>query len=230
MAIPLDITAKIVSLRNTTHDTRVFTLLPEAASYRFLPGQHCLLTVDGSRRRPYSFASSPRTGPAFELAIKRVGMISSQLFQLAAGDTVLISAPIASRFRLDEGDGEAVAFIAGGTGITPFMSLIRDCALRGAKNPLTLLFCNKTDADLIYHAELEVLAAQNSRLRVTYILTNAWPPDWPGERGMVDAAMIARHVPDITVPRWMVCGPPPMVVYVKKELLQLGVAANRIAV
>lgn len=230
MPIPLDIPATIVSRRDTTHDTRVFTVAPGIASYRFRPGQHCLVTVDGSHTRPYSFASSPRQGPAFELAVKRVGVISGQLFALAVGDAVLVSAPINSRFRLDEGDVGPVAMIAGGTGITPFMSILRDAALRGAKNSLTLLFGNKTAADLIYHPELEALAAQMPGFRVIYALSDSWPPDWPGERGFLDAAMIARHVPDVMVPRWMVCGRPLMVVYVKKELLKLGVAPGRIAV
>lgn len=223
------IAATITALRDTTHDTRVFTLQPHVSAYRFHPGEHCLLDVGIARPRPFSFTSSPLQQPGFEMAIKREGVLTERLFRLRVGDSVTISRPLSSRFSLATGDRHLV-LVAGGTGITPFMSIIRDAVWRTMPTRLTLLFANKTAADIIYRSELMLLEARHPALTVVLTLTRAWPEGWMGERGRINGAMLRRHVADVREPRWLLCGPPKMVVALRRELLALGVMPERIAV
>lgn len=223
------IAATITALRNTTPNTRIFTLLPGAADYCFRPGQHCLLSVDGERFRPFSFTTTPRQCPRFELVVKLAGVVTGQLHQCTVGSQVWITQPLVSRFFIDADDHGAVVFLAGGTGLTPFLSLIRDCTEHRAENPLTLLFANQTAEDIICRAELDALAHENPHFTVAYTI-DAPAPGWHGEVGRIDLAMIRRHVPDLAAPRFMVCGRPPMVVALRQLLLEAGVAPGRIAV
>ena len=229
MPPPVDIPAAVAAIRDTTYDTRVFTLLPHVAGYPFAPGQHCLVDVGLNRPRPFSFSSSPLQQPGFEMAIKRAGVLTEQLFRLRVGDTITISRPLSSRFSLAPGERH-LAMVAGGTGITPFMSIIRDAVWRKLPTRLTLVFANKTAADIIYGPELAALAAQHPALTLVFTLTQAWPEGWTGERGRIDGAMLRRHVADVREPRWLLCGPPPMVVALRRELVAFGVIPERIAV
>ncbi|MDO8559833.1 MAG: FAD-binding oxidoreductase [bacterium] len=229
MAIPADIIATITSLRDTTHDTRVFLLHPHADNYAFLPGQHCLVDAGLQRPRPFSFTTSPLQGPGFELAIKREGVLTDRMFALKAGDLVHVSRPLSSRLSLQPNDGE-LAMVAGGTGVTPFMSIIRDAALRHLSTTLWLLCAHRTAADIIFRTELEELSRAHPALTVVFTLTRERPADWPGEHGRIDAAMLHRQFPDWLRPRWLLCGPPLMVVALRRELLAAGVPAGRVAV
>ena len=229
MAIPADIIATVTSLRDTTHDTRVFSLRPHADDYAFLPGQHCLVDAGLQRPRPFSFTTSPLQGPEFELAIKREGVLTDHLFTLKAGNVVHISRPLPSRLALRPDDTE-LAMVAGGTGVTPFMSIIRDAALHRLPARLRLLCAHRTAADIIFRPELEELSRAHPALTVMFTLTREQPAGWLGEHGRVDAAMLHRQFPDWQHPRFLLCGPPPMVVALRRELLAAGVPADRVAV
>lgn len=224
-----DIPATITARRDSTHDTRVFTVLPSVSDYTFAAGQHLLLDAGMHRPRPFSFTTSPLRGPSFELAIKREGVLTGQLFTLNVGDAVVISRPLGSRLRLPPDGGPAV-MVAGGTGITPFIGLVRDAVVRRLPLDLTLLFANRTEADIILQPELDVLAQAQPGLTIIYALTRHWPPDWTGEQGRPDLAMIKRHVADLARPQWLLCGPPLMVAALRRSLMAEGVAADRIAV
>ena len=221
--------ATITDLRDTTPNTRVFTLRVEAAGYHFQPGQHCLVSVDGQRARPFSFTTTPRQYPRVEFVIKLAGVTTGQLFSCRVGDRVWLSQPLPSRFFIAPDDHGAVVLIAGGTGVTPFLGLIRDCTERSAPNTLQLLFANRSLADIICRAELSMLAQRNSKLEVVFVLDDP-PAGWAGEAGRIDVAMIRRHVPDFQLPRFMLCGRPQMVISLRQQLLAAGVAADRIAI
>jgi len=115
--------------------------------------------------------------------------------------------------------------IAGGTGITPMLQIVR-AIIRGReegdKTQIDLIFANVNPEDILLKEDLDGLAAKDSGFRVYYVLNNP-PEKWNGGVGFVTAEMIKEHLPppssDIKI---LICGPPPMVSALKKATESLG--------
>lgn len=227
MAQP-NITATITALRDIGPDIRSFIVQPSVADYRFKPGEHLLAALPGSPTRVYSFANSPLDGERFELVVKKIGVLTNKLFTLGVGDTILISSPLPNRLSQGLTGSGPAAFIAGGVGIVPFLSIIRDGLRRGVDNPMTLFYSSKTASEIICRAEFEDLAERYPQLKLVFTLTRDHPGGWRGEQGRIDAAMISRHVRDPIQVRWSICGPALMVLATRKILLDLGVPREQI--
>ena len=118
------------AIRINTHDTKTFRLgLPADATLDMLPGDHLYVhaTINGkSVKRPYTPSSLPGTAGFFDLTVKRyeTGVISKYLHDQRVGDIVLMSGPHPGGHWVD-GMAKKVGFVAGGTGITPMISIIR---------------------------------------------------------------------------------------------------------
>lgn len=109
-----------------------------------------------------------------------------------------------------------MGMIAGGTGLAPMYQLILEALnSEGDDTKITLLYANKSEADILLKERLDKLAAQHpSRFNVVYSLDDT-PSGWKGEKGFVSKAMVQEHMPapaDGT--RIFVCGPPGMVNHV----------------
>ena len=124
--VPYELTA----IHHDTHDTKTFCFaLPDDATLDMLPGDHLYVhaTIDGkSVKRPYTPSSVPGTTGYFDLTVKRYesGSISKYLHDREPGDTVLMNGPNSGGHWVD-GMAKKVGFVAGGTGITPMISIIR---------------------------------------------------------------------------------------------------------
>lgn len=120
-----------------------------------------------------------------------------------------------------------IGMIAGGTGITPMLQIIR----ASLKNPLdltqiSLIYANVNAEDILLKKELDELEDKHSkRFKVYHVLNNP-PEGWKGGVGFVSAEMIKEHLPaPSNVPGQMkilLCGPPPMMTAMKKHLDTLG--------
>jgi ferredoxin-NADP reductase len=148
---PYPLTAILVD----THDTKTFRFgLPADATLDMLPGDHLYVhaTINGkSVKRPYTPSSLPGTAGFFDLTVKRyeTGVISKYLHDQRVGDNVLMSGPRQGGHWVD-GMAKKVGFVAGGTGITPMISIIRWILTRRYDAELFLVFANKTEADIIF--------------------------------------------------------------------------------
>jgi ferredoxin-NADP reductase len=138
----------------------------------------------GEARRAYSIASAPRGTPRFQLAITHVagGPGSSYLHGLAEGTELTAIGP-QGFFTRSAPDAPAL-FIATGTGVTPFRSMIEDALAKRDKKPLWLLFGVRNEADRLYLDELNELMGAHANLRVEYSLSQPHA-DWRGKRGYV---------------------------------------------
>jgi cytochrome-b5 reductase len=109
-----------------------------------------------------------------------------------------------------------IGLIAGGTGITPMLQLIREI-LKHPDDPtkISLLFANQTEADILLKEELDSLAAEhNNRFRVWYTVDRSPGDHWKYSEGFVNESMIAEHLPIQNVgSAVLMCGPPPMINY-----------------
>lgn len=214
---------------------RVWTLVLEPAhateGLRFAPGQFAWLTLRASpfamREHPFSIASSAERPQRVELSIKELGDFTSTIKDTKPGETAWLDAPYGT-FGIDEHpDAEGYAFVAGGVGIAPIMSMLRTLADRGDRRPLVLFYGNRVWDRIAFREELDALT-QRLNLEVVHVLLEP-PADWTGERGFVTEDVLMRHLP-VTRHRfeYFLCGPTPMTVGVERGLAALGVPAERV--
>lgn len=201
-----------------------------------LAGQHVdvrLTAPDGYQaQRSYSIASPPEDGMRVALTVERIddGEVSVFLVDdVQAGDQIELRGPIGGYFTWDVKDGGPLMLIGGGSGVVPLMAMLRHRAAMRAPVPARLLYSARTIDDVIYHAELERMAAADSAFLPTLTLTRAQPAGWTGPHRRVDRDMLEQVVwPAADAPRVFVCGPTPFVESVADALVQLGHAAQRI--
>jgi len=226
---------------------RIFAETPEVSTFRLvppdggklpfdhLPGQYLNLSldIDGRRvRRSYTIASSPTRSGYCELTIKREekGLVSRFLHEmLKEGASIDVAAP-AGRFTFTGMEAERLVLIAGGVGITPLMAKIRYLTDVGWPGSIHLIFSVKAEQDVIFRSELAELQKRFANLKVTITLTRDSSTSWQGERGRIDAALLARVAPDLKAGRIHLYGPTEMTEPLIATLRELGVAESAIKV
>jgi cytochrome-b5 reductase len=210
-----------------THDTKTFRFeLPVDATLDMLPGDFLYVhaTINGKAvKRPYTPSSLPGATGFFDLTVKRYesGTVSKYLHDQRVGDTVLISGPNTGGHWVD-GMANRVGFVAGGTGITPMISIIRWILTRGIAAELYLVFANKTEADIILREEWNRALREHPNFHCHHILEQP-PPGWQEGTGRVTADILKQYAP-VPAPDTCIflCGPPPMVDSLESTLKELG--------
>jgi len=203
---------------NISHDTIRFVFgLPNENSVLGLPtGQHIAIRheVDGKQlARSYTPTSSNKDRGRLELTVKiyEGGKLTPWLSKLNVGDTVEIRGP-KGEMKYHKNLVKELGMIAGGTGITPMFQIIRRiCEDPRDDTKTTLLYANKTEADILLKDELDKFAAQYEQFNVHYVLSSP-SESWKGDKGRVSKEMIEQRLPapagmDSKV---LVCGPDPM--------------------
>lgn len=206
--------------------------IPGVQRFVFTPGQYIPVlepVVGGHIVRPYSIAS-PRDGNRFSLCLNHIpgGPVSTYLFDLKPGDEVEIEAPL-GEFTFRHADRPAI-FIATGTGIAPFRSMLLDHVPR-THPPMTLLFGVRYEAGLLYREEFQELAAQYPSFHFLPTITRPGE-NWNGFTGRVQAHIddaLALYQPDeASHADVYVCGLKEMVEDVRAELLRRGFDAGQV--
>ncbi len=214
-------------LRPETHDTKTFRFaLPADATLDMLPGDHVTVhaTVNGKAvKRPYTPSSLVGTTGWFELTIKRyeTGLVSKYLHERKVGETVEISGPHSGGHWV-EGMATKVGFVAGGTGITPMISIIRWILAKRLPVEQWLVFANKTEADIILRDEFDRAAREHPNFHCYHVLGQP-PIGWTMGTGHITSEILHAHLPP-PGPATVVflCGPPPMVDALEGSLKSLG--------
>jgi len=220
--------AKLVAWKELAPEVRHFEFeVPELESLHFTPGQFVSVVekVDGKEiTRAYSIAS-PRNGNVFSLCLNRVqdGAVSPHLFDLKVGDSIEINEPL-GYFTLRH-PGHRVVFVATGTGIAPFRSILLDQLPRRLHPHITLLFGVRYPRGLLYREEFEQLAHEHPNFRFLPTVTR---PDelWSGRTGRVLAHLneaLALNTPEeLSTIDVYICGLKEMVDDVRKDLKARG--------
>jgi len=202
--------------------------LPSPNSILGLPiGQHVSIAanIDGKEIvRSYTPTSSDNDRGHFSLLIKTypTGNISKYIGNLKIGQTIRVKGP-KGQFVYTPNMVHAFGMIAGGTGITPMLQIIRAIVENPEdKTQVDLIFANVNQEDILLKEDLDELAQNHTNFRAHYVLNN--PPEaWNGGVGFVTADMIKDWSPapahDV---KMLICGPPPMVSAMKKATTALG--------
>jgi cytochrome-b5 reductase len=218
---------KLIAIETDTHDTKTFRFeLPSGATLDMLPGDFLYVhaTINGKPvKRPYTPSSLPGTTGFFDLTVKRYesGTVSKYLHDQRVGNSVLISGPNAGGHWVD-GMAKRVGCVAGGTGITPMIAIIRWILTKGIDADLYLIFANKTEADIILREEWERALREHRNFHCFHVLEEP-PPGWSQGIGRVTAEILQQHLPPPSVETCVfLCGPPPMVDTLEATLKELG--------
>lgn len=219
-----------------SHNVAIYRFtLPSPQSILGLPiGQHIsigapIIQPDGSTKnivRSYTPISGDHQPGFFDLLIKSYpqGNISKHMASLVVGQTIRVRGPKGA-FVYTPNMVRHFGMIAGGTGITPMLQIIR-AIVRGRpdgdRTQVDLIFANVSAQDILLKEELDMLVKQDTGIRVHYVLDN--PPDgWTGGIGYVTADMIDKSLPkpasDVKI---LLCGPLPMISGLKKATETLG--------
>jgi ferredoxin-NADP reductase len=195
--------------------------LSKPAGFAFSPGQSVTLFLldppaeANSTQRIFSLASAPfeerltvatrmREGSAYKRALEA----------LPSGATLKLRGP-RGLMTLHEDRARAAVFIAGGIGITPFMSMLRQAARERLAQPLFLLYSNRRPEDAPFLAELQDFTRRNEHFRLLARMTDA--------EGFIDEQTVKRFVGGAAPPLYYLAGPPAMVSAMKNILRGGGV-------
>ena len=110
-------------------------------------------------------------------------------------------------------------FLAGGIGITPFLSMVRDAKARKLPHRLTLFYSNRRPQDAAFLNELSEM--QNETFRLVATMTEA--PGWKGETRRISRELLAAHIADTRAPVYYFAGPPGMTMAMQGMLAEAGV-------
>ncbi len=205
---PQSFEARIGAVTRLSPTTLGFTL-EGAGTVAFLPGQYANLALPGTaEHRSYSFASAPGDETlAFLIRDIPEGRMSAFLREAAPGTPVRFTGPAGSFYLRDV--ARPVLMLAGGTGLAPFLSMLRQLAVKGTGGqPVHLVYGLTRDEDLVEVATLEGLAARVPGF--TYATVVADPASAHPRKGYVTDHIEAGqlHAGEIDL---YLCGPPPMV-------------------
>ncbi|MDD4201787.1 MAG: ferredoxin reductase family protein [Candidatus Pacebacteria bacterium] len=187
----------------------------------FKAGQFFFLRINKNNlyaRHPFTTSSSPNE-KLLRFTIKNTGRFTKTAFCLQRGEEVILDGPFGI-FTLKDRKKDIV-FIAGGVGITPFMSMIRNNLYSREKQNILLLYGSKTKEDIIFKDELNKI--EEKWLKTVYILSKEMSPLSWCERGYINKPLIEKYVKNPKGSLFYICGPEIMKESSVKILLDLGV-------
>jgi ferredoxin-NADP reductase len=202
---------------------------PRPAALDYKPGQFLFITLkhDGKEMsKHFSFSSSPSEKEHIEFTKKFTDSeFSAALKQLQPGDWARLDAPYGN-FTF-EGEHDRIGLLAGGIGITPLVSICKYCTDVHLKTQITLLYGNRTESDIAFRKELEMMQEQNPYLKVVFVVNEA-TSDWKGAVGLINVEMVKREIPDYGKTMFYTCGPPPMVEVMERLVDSLGLPKTQL--
>lgn len=220
-----------MSVESPVPDVRIFRLKPQSGPVpRYVPGQFFFihfLDQSGASviRRPYSVASAP-SSPYLEFAIDMVGgQMTGRLAHVKAGDILGIEGPAG---RMTFGGETKAAFVAGGTGVSPFISMLRHISEKNLPGEFVFFYSSRTLDHVLFLDELKAMGEKHSGIKAVVTLTREAPSGWSGECGRVGPEMLSKYVASPKEFNWFVCGPPGMVKAVRECLVAFSVDPKKL--
>ena len=199
--------------------------------FDFKPGQSADLTLSNppetdaeGNTRTFSIASSPFENLFMFATRMRDTAFKRSLKKIALGTEVKIDSPMGS-FTLHKNSSKPAVFLAGGIGITPFISIVRQTDHDRLPHKLHLFCSNRRPEDTPFLDTLQMLEKSNPNFQLVCTMTEMpqSKKEWKGETGLINQAMLLRHLTNLQSPIYYVAGPPAMVAGMRKMLVGAGV-------
>lgn len=230
---PHRLSLRVSEVLDETDSARTLRLAPvEGDLPTFRAGQYINLFVETAgvkTSRPYSISSAPGK-PYYDITVRRKegGFVSSYLLEeVKAGDALESTGPSGAFYHEPLSDGTDLVFLAGGSGITPFMSIMREAVEKGSHLHIHLLYGSRDAEDIIFRRELAQLGVENENIDVDFIISEP-DEEWGGLCGFIDADMIASIVGPVEGKTFYICGPAEMYPFCEGALAALAVPGIRV--
>jgi propane monooxygenase reductase subunit len=223
--------AEVEQITHLTHDIRgIHLCLLKPAQIAFRAGQYVDLLVPGTNEwRSYSMANPPSRNGEVEIMVKLMpgGLFSSYIDQrLREGERLTLQGPYGN-FYLRDSRREAL-FIAGGSGMAPILSLLRDMAERKDSRSVSYFYGARARRDLFQLEELLGLQQRLPHFHFVPALSEPLPnDDWKGELGLI-TEVVKRLVPNGQGKEAYMCGPTAMINAAIVVLQRLGLKESDI--
>ena len=228
MPIPIR-SFRVVDRKQETEETFVLQLEPADGDpmFAFKAGQFVSLYIyndDGSvwGKSFYSIATSPsESAERFQLAIKARGDFTHRASQLKVGDSVGIQGPYGA-FILSDETAPLVLF-AGGIGITPLRSMLREALVTQKDREIFLFYSDKSRQTMAFLKEFQDIEVKHEKFHPIFILTNEKPLDWKGETSRLNAEMVRSRIKNMADATYCMCGPKGFMECVREILVSCSV-------
>jgi ring-1,2-phenylacetyl-CoA epoxidase subunit PaaE len=234
-----DLTVKEI-VQETKDTVSIVFEQPAENPVQYKSGQFLTLigTINGKEvRRAYSLCSSPFVDKDLAVTVKRVddGLMSNWLpDNLKTGSKLKVMEPMGQFTTEFSKDGKRhLIMFAGGSGITPMMSIIKSILTQEPDSIVSLIYCNRDIDSIIFKEALdEMQTSDEGRLHVIHVLDNA-PMNWQGYSGLLNHDMLTRlfeRVPDwgIANTTYLMCGPEGMMKNVDSLLAMRHIPKEKI--
>ena len=202
--------------------------------FGFKPGQYVMISYKNEKgkiedKHAFSIASAPSDKDYIRLGIKISGNFTQGISKLREGEEIFVSGPFGD-FVFDEKKHQEAVFLAGGIGITPFISALRQAAQNNLPNKLSLIYSNRNIAGTIFLDELKELAKNNKNIRTLFSITEEKIPR--GAEGFVNERVnrkiISDYIGSVSGKTFFLCGPEKFMFSMKENLISLGVKKEQI--
>ena len=223
----------ITRIIQETHDTKSFYLIPKDGSkvFDYKPGHFVNCTIVGKEdigRRSFSIASSPDEKELM-LTIKLVGNFTHVLFEMEEGGLIEILGPLGLPYIRDESITDEIVMISGGSGITPFRSLMRYYIVNNIQNPMCLILSNKTKGDIYYKEDLTEFCNKKENLRIVHFITQE---DVGESESFCSQKINDDKFKEILIEPenklYLLCGPPGLITCAIEILTRMNIPMNKI--
>lgn len=206
---------------------KTYVFKADKAAY-FRAGQYLsiALEIDGSvLTRPYSISSSPKwtKDGKYAITVRRTpnGFASDWILDnWKAGDEVTVSEPLGNFFYEELRDSYNVIALAGGSGITPFLSMAYAIRDKAENFNLTILFGSRTEDSILFKDEIDAIAKECDKVKVVHVLSEEEKDGF--EHGFINADIISKYAPSDKDYSVFMCGPEAMYRFAEGELQKLG--------
>lgn len=228
-------TSKLKSRKEVAEGTMEFCFdKPENFVYK--AGQHIVMklinpveTDAEGNERVFSLVSAPDEKEISVATRMRNTAFKRVLKTMPLGTEVSIDGPYGS-FTLHNDSTKPAVFLAGGIGITPFVSMVRDAAKKKLPHKIFLFYSNRRPEDSAFLTELQELEKENPNYHFIGTMTDMAKSalSWTGKQGYINEAMIQEQIGDLAKPIYYLAGPPAMVAAMRGVLAKIGVNDDNI--
>ena len=227
---------QVTDIKELSKDTKLFRFTSAKFNKPLAPfraGQYIGLIVDinGVRTsRPFSLVSSPNQLAYYELGVKRKesGFVSIYLLdKLKVGDILEATEPLGDLYYNRIFHGKDLVFIAGGSGITPFISMLRDITEQNLKLNVWLFFGCLTEDDILFREELEDIQRRRPNIKIHYILSEPGL-GWDGACGFITKEKILDEIKSTEKKFFYIVGNRAMYSFIQEQLEELNISKSRI--
>ncbi len=213
---------KILKIEPEGVDSKNFTLTPPYKGFSFTPGQYVMVSIPGFGEGAISISSDMNEKKFFQLTVREVGTLTSEMHKKKKGDTLGIRGPYGRPFPIKAAKGKNILIVVGGCGIPPIRPLILDATKNPNKYKKVYVFYGAKNEDVLFFTKEYPKWKKVCDLNIA--LEN--PKTKKYQKGMVTSLFDVKKIPTDAIA--YVCGPPIMYKFVIAKMIDQGLKPENI--